>query len=186
MVHTRRPVSSARAPWLLPCAGLLVALAACMQTTQYVAIQGPQPAPCTDSIAARVARLPAESVTVADREHALWAQAECKVALDSMVRAARQAQLAAASQPQAGPGAHAEPDSGWPPPACKYSIATRVAHMPKDSVSAADLAHAAVANRACELALETPPPPAANPASINPQTTFMLAAVAVVAILLLF
>ena len=40
----------------------------------------PPPA-CTDSVAARVARMPAESVTVADREHATAARQQCEIAL---------------------------------------------------------------------------------------------------------
>ena len=73
-----------------PAALALLATAGCMPAPSAAAF-GPQPAPCTDSITARVARLPTESVTVADREHALWAQAQCRAALDSVGRAALQA-----------------------------------------------------------------------------------------------
>jgi len=125
-------------------------------------VVGPQPAPCTDSIATRVDRLPTESVTVADREHALWAHEQCQVALAARADSARQGTLGAA------PGTPARRGTGtsvWPPPACTDTVAARVARMPAESVSVADREHAAVARQDCEIALATPPPPPANAAS---------------------
>ncbi len=161
---------------LWPAACGLLLLAACTPTPQ-VAI-GPQPAPCTDSVAARVARMPAESVTVADREHALWAQAQCRLALDSAERAAQQTAVAQAS----GSGARgaASAAATWPPPACEDSIAQRVARLPADSVSAADREHARAAREECERALAAPPPPAGNPASANPTAALLLGAALIV------
>ncbi len=162
---------------LWPAACVLLALAACTPTPP-VAI-GPEPAPCTDSIAARVARTPPESVTVADREHALWAQAQCQLARDSATRAARQQAAAAPAVGQPGTGAAAA-SSSWPPPACEDSIAKRVARLPADSVSEADRAHARAAREACEQALASPPPPAGNPASANPTAVILIGALVVV------
>jgi hypothetical protein len=137
-----------------------VACAGCA-TTRYVVI-GPQPAPCTDSIAARVARLPTDSVTVADREHALWAHEQCQVALAARADSARRGTLGAAP----GTAARAGADSAvWPPPACTDSVAARVARMPPDSVTVADRQHAAAARQECEIALASPPPPPVNAAS---------------------
>jgi hypothetical protein len=137
-----------------------VACAGCT-TTSYVVI-GPQPAPCTDSIAARVDRLPTDSVTLADREHALWAHEQCQVALAARADSARRGTLGLAPGAAARIGA----DSAvWPPRACTDSIAARVARMPSDSVTAADRQHAAAAREECEIALASPPPPAANAAS---------------------
>ena len=167
---------------LWPAALALLATAACMQT-RYVVV-GPQPAPCTDSISARVARLPAESVSVADREHALWAQTQCKAALDSLQRAAAQQAPTPAGAPSGARPSRARTSATWPPPACKDSIAARVARMPADSVSAADREHAARAQQECEQELAAPPPAAANPASSNP-TAAVLIGVAVVALLAL-
>ena len=126
---------------VLPAAAALLALAACMPA-RYATTAGPQPAPCTDSVAARVARLPSESVTVADREHALWAQAECRIALDSQARAVRQA--AAAPRP--------------PFPSCVDSVAARVARMPPESVTVADRQRAAAAQEECRRAVAAGPP----------------------------
>ena len=171
--------TSAKRFW--PAALALLTATACMQT-QYVVV-GPQPAPCTDSIAARVARLPAESVSVADREHALWAQTQCKAALDSLARVAAQP----VAYPAAGSGQgrrRTQNTAVWPPPACKDSIAARVARMPAESVSVADREHAAKAQQECEQELAAPPPAAANPASAMSPAAILLG-VAVVALLAL-
>jgi len=171
-----------RADRLWPLGLTLLAFAACTPT-QQVAF-GPQPAPCTDSVAARVARLPAESVTVADRERALWAQEQCKVALDSQARAAAQPVPAATGASGPAHAGGAATVATWPPPACKDSIAARVARMPADSVSAADRQHAEAARLECERALTAPPPSASNVASRN-RTAALLIAGAVIVVMML-
>ena len=158
--------------WLAALA--LLAAAACTQT-QYVYV-GPQPAPCTDSIAARVAGLPPESVSVADREHALWSQTECKAALDSLARA----QAAAAG------GRRSRTSTTWPPPACKDSIAARVARMPAESVSVADREHATKARQECAQELAAAPAAPANPASANPLAAIAIGAGVVLLLALVF
>lgn len=155
---------------------VVLGCAACMQTTPVA--YGPQPAPCTDSVTARVARLPAESVTVADREHALWTHEQCRVALDSQARAAAQPAPTATGAPGAARAAT------WPPPACEDSIASRVARMPADSVSAADRQHAEAARQECERALAAPPPAARNAASRNQSAVWMIGAGLVVVMML--
>ena len=168
---------------LWPLGLTLLACAACTPTRRVSV--GPPPEPCTDSVAARVARLPAESVTVADREHALWAQQQCKVALDSQSRAARQPAAAPTDGAQ-GPAhaAGAAATQTWPPPACKDSIAARVARMPSDSVSAADRQHAAAARLECERALAAPPPAPSNAASRNQAAVWLIGGALIVVMML--
>jgi hypothetical protein len=162
----------------LPAAIAALSFAACTPA-RYAA--GPQPAPCTDSIAARVARLPAESVTVADREHALWAQEECLSALAAQASGASQAAAPDSASHGAAAGRHAA--APWPPPPCTDSVAARVARMPAESVSVADRDHAAAARQACERALAARPPAPTNPASSNSATAWLLAGVAIVLVL---
>lgn len=124
--------------------------------------------------------MPTESVTVADREHALWAREECRVALAAQLDSARRS-----ATPGTASGGRPGASTPWPPPPCVDTIAARVARMPPGSVSPADSVHAAAARLECERLLAAPPPPAANAASRNPTAVWMIGAALVVAMMLL-